>query len=47
MEDFRNNIRIAANKRILYSIHALDEMNAETELISKDEVRMLFTMERS
>lgn len=39
MKEFRNSIISAANKRILYSIHALDEMNAESELISKDEVR--------
>ena len=39
MEDIHNSIRIAADKRILYGIHALDEMNAETELITKDEVR--------
>ena len=32
-------IRKAANKRFLFTQHALDEMNAEAELISTGEVR--------
>lgn len=32
-------IRQAAEKKIIYSLHALDEMLDETEMISKDEVR--------
>ena len=32
-------MRIAAQKRILFLKHALDEMNAPEELISPDEVR--------
>ena len=38
LEDFLNKIREASTKHILYTIHALDEMNTEDELISKDEV---------
>ncbi len=38
-EDFLNKIREASTKNILYTIHALDEMNAEDELISNKEVR--------
>ncbi|MFZ5906242.1 MAG: DUF4258 domain-containing protein [Nitrospirota bacterium] len=32
-------IREAAEKKIIYSLHALDEMLDEIEMISKDEVR--------
>lgn len=39
MESLQNRIKLAADKRILYSIHALDEMNAESDLITRDEVR--------
>ena len=39
LEDFLNKIRAVSTKHILYTIHALDEMNAEVELISTDEVR--------
>ena len=34
-------IRLAANKKILYTQHALDEMNAPDELITTAEVRHL------
>jgi hypothetical protein len=36
---FVSVVRIAAQKRILFLPHALDEMNAPDELISPDEVR--------
>lgn len=39
MTDFIQKIRDVAGKRILYTLHALNEMNAKDELISKDEVR--------
>ena len=39
LEDFLNKIREVSTKKILYTIHALDEMNAEDELISNGEVR--------
>lgn len=38
ISDFINKIIVAARRKILFTIHALDEMNAEDELISKDEV---------
>lgn len=34
-----DQIRRAATKRIIYTAHAVDEMNAEDELISVEEVR--------
>ncbi len=37
--NFIDEVIEAATKKILYTIHALDEMNAEDELISNDEVR--------
>jgi hypothetical protein len=37
--DFWNIIKTAAAKRIIYTEHALDEMNREEEMITKDEVR--------
>ena len=37
--DFINLIRQSARERILYTIHALDEMNAEDEMITTYEVR--------
>ena len=37
--DFGNNIKTAATKRIIYTEHALDEMNREEDLITRDEVR--------
>lgn len=37
--DFLNIIRAAAAKRIIYTEHALDEMNREEEMITKDEIR--------
>ena len=39
MADIMKIVRAAADKRILYSLHALDEMNAPDELITKEEVR--------
>lgn len=36
---FLNRIREKARKKIIYTEHALDEMIAEEEMISKDEVR--------
>lgn len=39
MDDFLDKIKIAASIKILYTLHAIDEMNVEDELISKDEVR--------
>lgn len=36
--DFLNIIKTAAAKRIIYTEHALDEMNREEEMITKDEV---------
>jgi hypothetical protein len=32
-------IRQSAKKKIIYTLHALDEMNAEDEMITTDEVR--------
>jgi len=32
-------IRESAEKKLIYTIHALDEMNAEDEMIKTDEVR--------
>jgi hypothetical protein len=34
-----HEVRRAAGKRIIYTEHALDRMNAEEEMITKDEVR--------
>ncbi|MBI4653438.1 MAG: DUF4258 domain-containing protein [Nitrospirae bacterium] len=36
-----DQIRRAATKRIIYTAHAVDEMNAEDELISVEEVRQV------
>ncbi|MBA7650089.1 hypothetical protein ES703_57890 [subsurface metagenome] len=36
---FLNQIRKKAKKKIIYTEHAVDEMLAEEEMISKDEVR--------
>ena len=41
MDSFLNKVKKAAEKKIIYTEHALDEMNAEEELISKDEVRQV------
>lgn len=38
-DSFIIRIRDVLKRKILYTLHALDEMNAEDELISKDEVR--------
>lgn len=37
--EFLRILRQTAEKRIIYTLHALDEMNSEDELITKDEVR--------
>lgn len=39
MEYFLEGVRRAARKRILYTEHALNEMNTEEEVISCDEIR--------
>jgi len=44
LEDFLNKIRAVSTKHILYTIHALDEMNAEVELISTDEEAVMKCM---
>ncbi len=36
---FIDKVRHAGNKRLIYTSHALDEMNAENEMIRVDEVR--------
>ena len=40
ISDCINKVKEAVAKKILYTIHAIDEMNAEDELISRDEVRI-------
>lgn len=46
ISDFISKIREVAEKKILYTLHAVDEMNAEDEVISKDEIReVIFTGE--
>jgi len=37
--DFVDLIRQSAEKKIIFTLHALDEMNAEDEIITTDEVR--------
>ncbi len=39
MNNFLEEIKKAAKKKIAYTEHALDEMNAEEEIISCDEIR--------
>lgn len=39
MENFHGKIKEAAKKKIIYTEHALSEMLAEEEMISKDEVK--------
>jgi len=39
--DFLELIRQAARKRIIYTLHAVDEMNAEDEVISTQEARQV------
>ena len=41
MDNFLSEVEKTAEKKIIYTEHALDEMNAEEELISKDEVRQV------
>lgn len=38
---FLDEIRQAAKKRIIYTEHALDEMNAEEEIITGEEVKQV------
>ena len=37
--NFIDLVKQSAEKKIIYTLHALDEMNAEDEMIIKDEVR--------
>jgi hypothetical protein len=37
--DFINFVKQSAKKKIIYTIHAIDSMNAEDEMITTDEVR--------
>ena len=37
--DFIDIIKRSAQKKIIYTMHALDEMNAEDEMITTDEVK--------
>jgi len=39
--EFFDKIRSVALRKIIYTRHALDEMNSEEEMISKDEVRQV------
>ena len=41
MDNFFDEVKKAAEKKVIYTEHALDEMNAEEELISKDEIRQV------
>jgi len=40
-QGFLDEVRRAAGKRIIYTEHALNEMNAEEEMITRDEVRQV------
>gem|GEM_PF-4240464 len=35
-------VKQASAKRILYSLHALDEMNAEPEIITTNEIKVCY-----
>lgn len=41
MGNLPDEVRRAAKKKVIYTEHALDGMNAEEELISKDEIRQV------
>jgi len=41
--DIIDLIKKAAEKKIIYSVHALDEMIAEDEMITKDEIRHIIS----
>jgi len=41
MMRFLEEVKKAATKRIVYTEHAVDEMNAEQEIISIDEIRQV------
>jgi len=41
--EFADKIKEAAEEKVIYTEHALDEMNAEDEMISKDEVRQVIS----
>jgi len=41
MDNFFDEVKKAAEKKVIYTEHALDEMNAEEELTSKDEIRQV------
>ena len=40
---FIDLIKQSAEKKIIYSVHALDEMIAEDEMITKDEIRYIIS----
>lgn len=39
--NFVDQVRQSANKKIIYTVHAVNEMNAEDELITVEEVRQV------
>jgi len=41
MKRFLEEVKKVAEKRIVYTEHAFDEMNAEEEIISIDEIRQV------
>lgn len=41
--EFHRYIQQCADKRVIYTLHALDEMNAELELITTDDVRAIIS----
>ena len=43
MKRFLEEVKKAAERRIVYTEHALDEMNAEEEIISIDEIRQVIS----
>ncbi len=43
MNDFRKLIHKKTKKKILYSIHTLNQMNKPKRMISKDEIRNVLT----
>jgi hypothetical protein len=41
MANILNRVKQSAKKKIIYTLHALDEMNAEDEMITTDQVRQV------
>ena len=39
--DFHRYVQQCAHKQVIYTLHAFDEMNAELELITTDDVRAI------